>query len=234
MWMGVMMGVMGCKGEVQPAKFTVTMENISAPGSQTASDSSAFDIMLAPGLMIVAQPGYTLFNSGDQASEELEIMAEDGDPAPLKDTLTSEPMVRLVEVIGSEDAVTYDDTPVIPGDVVDLTFIADPGELIGFAMMYGESNDVFLAFSELALFDEDGVSLSGDLTAQVRLYDAGTELNEEPRLRSNQPMRQENPGDGEAEDGAISELLGADSAGYTYPDIPSYLSLKIASEPVPE
>ena len=54
--------------------------------------------------------------------------------------------------------------------------------------MLANSNDWFFAAGQdgLALFDADGNPLSGDITADIRLYDAGTE-EEDPATIATAP-----------------------------------------------
>ncbi|KKL45544.1 hypothetical protein LCGC14_2354640, partial [marine sediment metagenome] len=53
--------------------------------------------------------------------------------------------------------------------------------------MLAATNDVFFAPKDegIALFDENGNPISGDITDQVYLWDAGTEVNEEPAIGPN-------------------------------------------------
>ena len=58
--------------------------------------------------------------------------------------------------------------------------------------MYVQSNDLFLSPGDtgIALFADDGLPISGDITNQIDLWDAGTEVNEEPGVGANQAPRQ--------------------------------------------
>ena len=69
-----------------------------------------------------------------------------------------------------------------PGGAYEFTFDAPPGASLSFATMFVPSNDLFFAPDEngVALWNPDGTQVSGDVTAQVLLWDAGTEDNEEP------------------------------------------------------
>lgn len=88
-----------------------------------------------------------------------------------------------------------------PGVSRSLELGAPPGSRLSFAMMFEPSNDLFLAPGEagIPLFDDEGAPVSGDVTDQVMLWDAGTEANQEPGAGRDQPARQDAPGDG-AED----------------------------------
>src|SRR5690606_41875715 len=68
------------------------------------------------------------------------------------------------------------------GDAYELSFTAGAGQAISFAAMLGESNDWFFAPGPagIPLYDASGMPVSGDVTAHVGLWDAGTEHDQEP------------------------------------------------------
>ncbi len=102
--------------------------------------------------------------------------------------------------------------PALPGDdsAYEFSFYAGPSTVPGtttrlsFATMYVASNDLFLAplGSGIVLYDEQGQPVNGDITDQVFLWDAGTEVNEEPGSESQPPT---NTG-GEDENGVVQLL----------------------------
>jgi hypothetical protein len=55
----------------------------------------------------------------------------------------------------------------------------------------------------IALFDANGKPIRGDVTSQILLWDAGTEVNEEPGLGPNQAALQPAPNTGPAEHGVV-------------------------------
>ena len=69
-----------------------------------------------------------------------------------------------------------------PGGAYEVTFSAAPGSRLSFATMFVPSNDLFFAPDEagIALFDGANLPIAGDVTSQVMLWDAGTEVNQEP------------------------------------------------------
>ena len=95
--------------------------------------------------------------------------------------------------------------------------------------MFVPSNDLFFAFGEdgIALFDETGVPVSGDVTSQVALWDAGTEVNQQPGAGLDQPERQEVADTGEDEDGVVAQV----NDRFTYPDVAAVIRVTIAPEP---
>jgi hypothetical protein len=91
--------------------------------------------------------------------------------------------------------------PLFPGDAYEWTFAAAPGHRLSFAAMFVQSNDLFYAPAEggIALYDGDGMPLEGDITDQLLLWDAGTEINQEPGLGADQAPRQMAPDSGDAD-----------------------------------
>ncbi len=81
-------------------------------------------------------------------------------------------------------------------------------------MMFGQSNDLFYAPGDkaIALFDDAGRPITADITSQLYLWDAGTEVNEEPGLGAAQAPRQSAPNTGRAENGVVR--LARDSFKY--------------------
>jgi hypothetical protein len=82
--------------------------------------------------------------------------------------------------------------PALPDQAYETTFTAKPGENLSFATMLVQSNDLFFAPDEagIPLFDTQGRPLEGDVTDQVEIWDAGTELNEIVGEGANQAPRQ--------------------------------------------
>ncbi len=69
---------------------------------------------------------------------------------------------------------------------------AVPGTLLSFATMQVHSNDWFYAprFGGFSLFNEAGEAVTGDITDQIALYDAGTEAENMAAWRSQDPTNQ--------------------------------------------
>lgn len=88
--------------------------------------------------------------------------------------------------------------PLTPGGIYEFSFSAPPGASLSFVTMMVQSNDFFYApdGDGIALWNEDGSQVTGDVTGQVLLWDSGTEINEEPGLGENQVIRQSGPDSG--------------------------------------
>jgi hypothetical protein len=91
--------------------------------------------------------------------------------------------------------------PIGPGESYDVVFTANKGQAISFATMLGESNDWFFAPGPagIPLFTPDGVPMTGDVTQYVKLWDAGTEIDQEPGVGDATAPKQPSPNYG-AED----------------------------------
>ena len=114
--------------------------------------------------------------------------------------------------------------PALPGKAYEFTVTAKPGDRLSFTTMFGQSNDLFYAPGPkgIALFDK-GQPVSGDMTAQLELWDAGTEVNEEPGFGPNQAPRQAAPNTGTAEHLKVGRVKDS----FSYPKTADVLKVTI-------
>lgn len=110
--------------------------------------------------------------------------------------------------------------PAHPGESFKFSFHAGPNHKLSFATMYGFSNDGFYApgGDGISLFSDATTPVTGDITSQVMLWDAGTEMNQMP-----------GPGnmhDGADTDGAV-QLMSAVADGYDYGTVASNLKVTL-------
>jgi hypothetical protein len=93
------------------------------------------------------------------------------------------------------------------------------------AAMFGQSNDLFYAPKRaIALFDEGGNPLSGDVTESFLLWDAGTEVNQTPGVGGDQAPRQKSPNTGAEENGVVRPV----NDGFAYPNTKDVLRVTIS------
>jgi hypothetical protein len=116
-----------------------------------------------------------------------------------------------------------------PEHAYQFSFDAGPGTKLSFATMYVTSNDLFYAPSDegIALF-ENNIPITGDITSMIMLYDAGTEVNEEPGTGPNQPLNG-GGGVGTAENGKVKDISMV-SDGFTYPSVADNISVMIEND----
>lgn len=82
-----------------------------------------------------------------------------------------------------------------PGEAFEIPFTAGRNQKVSFATMLGQSNDWFFGPGPagIALYDADGNPRSGDVTGEVYLFDAGTEIDQEPAVGDATGPRQPSP-----------------------------------------
>lgn len=112
-----------------------------------------------------------------------------------------------------------------PGQAYEFSIMARPGCRLSLVSMYVQSNDCFVGAVEegIPLFDEKGRPHSGDMTDQIRLWDAGTEINQEPGTGPDQGARQRGHNVGAAEHGVVRPV----NDGYSYPKISDTIRVRI-------
>jgi hypothetical protein len=172
------------------------------PLAATVETLTGINTPLSPLAWAVHTQPNLLFAPGQQASVGLERIAEDGMPDVLAASLTGVPSGAVSVGRGASGP-----GPIMPPtDNFSFEITAAPGELLSLATMFGESNDWFYALSNQPLFDANGQPIRGNFTQQVRLYDAGTEVNEPPGFGPNQAPRQPAPNTGPTE-GSIVQMV---------------------------
>ncbi|MCB1184668.1 spondin domain-containing protein [bacterium] len=184
---------------------------------------------LAPVAWAVHAAGMPIFTAGlADAGLGLEHAAEDGDPAMLVASLAGLPLVAASGAaavpVGAGAA-----GPAFPGNMYTFTFDAEPGDFLSFASMLGQTNDLFFGFGEagLALFDANDRPVTGDVSAQVMLWDAGTEANQWPGAGADQAPRQAAPDTGADDPTNMVRLV---NDGFPYPATGTMVQVMITAE----
>jgi len=202
----------------QPAsvtEFVVRVENVSTGSTLKLSNGTTAPAPTAPVLWLLHTKADPIFTPGDNdRGIGLEQLAETGNPAILAGALEGGDGVVEVGAVDTPlgDA---DPGPITPGKAFEVRFRARADERLTLAMMFGQSNDLFYAPTGdgIRLFDEAGRPSQGDITAQFVLWDAGTEVNEEPGAGADQAPRQTSPDAGTPERKPVATVHDQ----YTYP-----------------
>lgn len=213
------------KGETKETVFKVRVENIADAAGISAQNGSRYPFALSPGFYIVSDRDSQIFSTGKKASPQLEAQAEDGNPSLFfKKYLTRVGSIFtgvFDKPLGSNAAA-----PIFSGGAFEFEVYGKAGMKLNLAFMYGQSNDLFYAPDRaIALFDEKGNPVNGDITDQLKLWDAGTEVNQAPGLGADQGPRQKGPNTGTAENGLVRLV----SDGFTYPDTRNVLRVTITA-----
>ena len=202
--------------------FLVRIENVSG--------DSDLPTPFAPGVWVLHNEAGPLFTTGEaDRGYGLEALAEDGNPANLLDALSG---MDLHTGVFNTPAGADGPGPLLPGGAYEFEVKATPDTpYLSFATMFVQSNDLFVGPDEagIALFDMDGMAMDmmHDVTADLLLWDAGTEENEEPGAGPNQAPRQSAANTGPADGMATVHVV---DDGYTYPDVSALV--KVTIEPV--
>ncbi len=173
------------------------------------SSKSGLMVVFAPGAFSVGNEN-SVFALGQAADSKLEALAEDGDVSGYSDVFNT-PMGASMP------------GPLTPGSSYTFSFTGTKGDMLSFALMFVQSNDWFVGLDGMDLFNGDA-AISGDVTAQAALYDAGTEVDEYAGAGNNQPLRQSGPNTGMDEQASV-QLETA--AGAHVPSVADMLEIVI-------
>jgi len=204
------------------------LEEIAEDGNPTklatvfAGIESAIVGPIAPGPYVIHTETAPLFTTGEPSSSELEAVAEDGNASGYAE-------LEGFGIFNTPD-MAEEPGPALPGSAYTFTITAVPGDYLNFATMLVQSNDLFFAPDEngIPLFDDMDTPINGDVTRYILLWDAGTEVNEEPGVGENQAPRQPGPDTGDDEMGVvlpISEVMD----GFEYPPVAALIRVTISS-----
>ena len=199
---------------------TIRIENI---GTTFTEPSGEVTPVFAPGIWVLHQGGEPLFTAQmPDRGEGLEALAEDGDPASLS-MAAFEDLARGTFTMPDG---TYEDGAIEPGGSFSAELSVPPGARLSLAGMFVQSNDLFVGTpaAGIPLVDMDGALVATDLTASFDLWDAGTEVNEEPGFGPNQAPRQAGPNTGPDEGGVVRPVSDAGD-GFNYPAVSDFLRI---------
>jgi hypothetical protein len=223
--------IVGLKDNRQ--RFAVTIENVSDSNTLQTS-KGAQPVPLSPGAYAVHSNSNPLFTPGEQASSGLERLAEDGFPHELVDGQESSLLKELIDADNVVEPGVFLSLkgglpPLSPGEEATFHVTAAEGEALSFATMFVPSNDLFFAPGKqgISLFG-DGPPVSGDVTDQLTLWDAGTEVNQEPGvgedIKPKQPLTAVDVGQDE---GDVIRPIEAVEEEYEYPSVSDVISVTI-------
>jgi len=222
---------------VSSADFGMGLEAVAEDGNpemliSELSKQTGLTGPFAPGAWAVYTSNNPIFTEGQSDNTGLEGLAEDGNPGNLESSLNSNSDVKSAGVfntpVGSGGAA-----PIFPGEEYQFTFTAEENDLLAFATMLVQSNDIFASPSAmgLSLFDSQGNAVMGDITSQLIFWDAGTEVNEFPGVGLNQAPRQSGANTGTTENGTVRKLSNVND-GFDYPALNTVLKITIEAQEV--
>ncbi|EMA55074.1 MULTISPECIES: ferritin-like domain-containing protein [Halococcus] len=209
--------------------FTATVANVSTPGT--------LDVDRADGVVPLSPPVWAVYSGGENpafvpgedANEGTEIVAEDGFPMTLAQTVASAENTTDSGVAPSPGGSL--ETPALgPGESVEFGFSAAPGDQFTMETMFVQSNDWFYGFEGLSLFNGEE-PISGSVTDHIAVYDAGTEADTAPGTGPDQkPVQDPEAMDvGPKEDESI-QLAAERHPDFDIPDASEILEVTITPQ----
>lgn len=220
--------------------FIVRVENVSRRETLRLPDGGTVSVPLSAGVWAVHVGDNPIVTAGAiESGLGLKGLAEAGLAAPFAANLKTVRNVRSAGVFdepkghrrgmpkGDVDRATASKM-LQPGQHFEFAVVAHRGERLSLAMMLAQSNDGIVATKQtgLDLFDASGRPVSGDLTPQLALWDAGTEINEPPGAGRNQGLRQGAPHAGDPERRPVRPLAEAEY-GQAWPSVDRLVKLTI-------
>jgi len=208
--------------------FLVRIENVSTGMTLHLSNGETAPAPHSPGVWTVTRLFNPLFRVGHyDLGLGLEQQAEDGDPTMLAASMANNHRVKSSGIF----AIPVGDAgpgPATPGKAYEFMVTARPGDHLSFTSMFGQSNDLFYSpgVVGIPLFKWNRRPMNGDVTRYVKLWDAGTEVNQEPGLGPDQAPRQSGPNTGLSEHKRILRVHDE----YTYP--PTNEVIKVTITPM--
>ncbi|HEY0253662.1 MAG TPA: spondin domain-containing protein [Kofleriaceae bacterium] len=212
------------------------LENIAESGNNAPLRSSVTALTgwptpISPGVWAVHRDPEPLYGLGlADRGQGLEHLAEDGNNTPIGSSMTQLAATGTVASAGVFDIPDNAQAkgPAAPGSGFTLEVTASPGDHLSFATMFGMSNDwIFATQPEgIALFASDGSPLTGDVTDQIKIYDVGTEVDQEPAIGPDTAPQQAAPNTGANDaDNLVREVAPARYG------MPASAHLRITLEP---
>ncbi len=212
------------QGAPNATTFTVRVENISQGEALKLSTGRTAPFVSAPTFWVLhTSAGQSdLHRRPAGVGQRSRAAGRDGQPRGSAEVRLRRIRCRRRGCRGAAIGATADG-PLTPGQAYEFEISATPGQSLSLAWMFGQSNDLFFSNERpIALF-VGGQPVRGDVTTQISLWDAGTEVNEEPGLGPNQGPRQKSPDAGVREQQAVAHVRDE----FTYPATAQVLRLSI-------
>jgi len=185
---------------------------------------------LSPGAFVVHRDGNPFFSLGTADRDAgLENLAEDGNSQRLRTGMKEDAATGIILVDGFDTPVgAHSAAPALAGESYSFTVDAVPGDHLSFVTMFGMSDDWFFSTGPngIALFDGE-TPISGEVTDQIGIYDAGTEVDEELAIGVDVGSQQLAPNTGPAD--PVRQVREVGSAVY---GVPTNAHLRVTIAPL--
>lgn len=166
------------------AHFKVKVENISY--------WSPFESPFTPVVYAIHNDWQKpIFTVGEEASPELELLAEDWKATKLYEKLKSDSSIKKVWLV-SRPVWETQDGELFASDSYEFEFDWAYWDRLNLVTMIAQTNDLIVSadWRWIELFDGEWNAINWDMSYNFMIWDAGTEINQEPGKWSNQAPRQ--------------------------------------------
>lgn len=192
---------------------------------------SGWSTPISPGVYAVHRDPEPLYALGlADLGLGLERLAESGNATVLQGAVDGAARLMALSSSGGFDTPVgrSERGPARPGDAYELTVSGLPGDHVSLATMFGMSNDWFFATrpAGIALFSAEGAPRRGDVTGELAIYDAGTELDQEPAIGADTGPQQAGPDVGAAD--PVDQVREVPAAVHGFP---ASAHLRVTLEP---
>jgi hypothetical protein len=182
---------------------------------------------ISPGVYAVHRDAEPLYALGlEDLGIGLSWLAEDGNAMPLHEAITNNTRTLQFSATGNFDTPVGADKAgaARPGNAFEITVEGVPGDKLSWVSMFGMSNDWFFGTRPegIALFDEYGEPVRGDVSRSIAIYDAGTELDQELGIGADTGPQQSGPNTGAADPIALVREV----------TMPASAHLRVTLEPI--
>ncbi len=172
------------------------LKNIAEDANPTAlgkylADNSGLVTPISPGVWTITKKGmHPIFQNNQlDYAEGLKFIAQGGDPTTLAASLKTKSGIISTGVFNMPKGASSPG-PLMPGEKYEFTVKASKGDYLSFASMFGQSNDLFFAPSDMGIpLWIDKLPTFGDVSSQISVWDDGTEVDEYPGAGNHQPAR---------------------------------------------
>lgn len=155
------------------------------------TENSGLVTPISPGVWTITKAGmHPLFQTNMlDYGDGLKFIAQGGDPTALSTVLKTKNGIKSTDVYNIATGASSAG-PLNPGDKFEFVVTGSKGDYLSFASMFGESNDLFFAPSDMGIpLWNENIPIYGDVSNQIKLWDDGTEMNEYPGAGNHQPAR---------------------------------------------
>jgi hypothetical protein len=203
-------------------------EGLTAPLADSIAVDKGIAMTLAPGILARHGGDYRLYETGQEVSSEFARYVETGLFRQFVSSLREEAGGAAEIRRFGPPSIGPIDPPIAPNDTVEIYLDASGGDYFTMMAALRQANDLFYTLGPEGIpLYEGGEPVERTVRSdEFMLYDAGTEVNEEPGVGQNQLIRQQNNFQAGEDESAGIRPISEVNDGFEYPDAPLRLRIR--------